>query len=114
MPDVLVEGAVREVARVYELIKTHQPLFLHHHHPQGQHKPPAMTTQMAQSLLGEALRALNIAISVMNHQQQDIGNGTTASPPAVQPSSPSEPANSKEEPTSTSARSAKRKRCLSI
>jgi hypothetical protein len=98
MTYALVEGAVREVANVYELIKTHQPLFLlDHHQPQ-----PAMTTQMAQSLLGEALRALNIAISVM----KQIGNGTTASP-HVEPqlSSPSEPADSKE-----ATRSGKRRR----
>uniref|UniRef100_A0A0E0MBR1 WRKY domain-containing protein n=1 Tax=Oryza punctata TaxID=4537 RepID=A0A0E0MBR1_ORYPU len=48
--------AVREVAQVYELIKTQQPLLLVHQQPQ----------QLAYSLLNHALRALNVALSVMN------------------------------------------------
>ena len=111
------EGAVREVAKVYELIKTHQPLFRPHHH--GQQEPPP-TTEMAQRLLSEALRALNIALSTMTmmQKQQEISGSTPNSPLAVKPepqlSSP-EPADSKGgTTTSTSARSGKRRRYLSI
>jgi hypothetical protein len=86
---------VREVSKVYELIKTHQPLFLL--------QPATTTTQMAQHLLSEALRALNIAMTKMQKQQEIPA---AASPlPVVKPepqlSSPT---------TSTSARSSKRKR----
>ncbi|KAF0916564.1 hypothetical protein E2562_007639 [Oryza meyeriana var. granulata] len=49
--------AMEEVAQVYELIKTHQPLLLLHHQPQ----------QLAYSLLTQAMRALNVALSVMKH-----------------------------------------------
>ncbi|KAL6905748.1 hypothetical protein ACP4OV_003349 [Aristida adscensionis] len=55
------EGAVREVAQVYEFIKIHQPLLLLH----GSGEQTAAAAQLAQSLLGEALRALNVALSVM-------------------------------------------------
>ncbi|KAF0918606.1 hypothetical protein E2562_025190 [Oryza meyeriana var. granulata] len=48
---------MKEVAQVYELIKTHQPLLLLHHQPQ----------QLAYSLLTQAMRALNVALSVMKH-----------------------------------------------
>jgi hypothetical protein len=88
------EGTVREVAKVYELIKTHQPLFL---------LQPAMTThQMAQHLLSEALRALNIALSAMTvMQKQQAIPATASSPLPVKPTTTS----------STSARrSSKRKR----
>ncbi|KAL6640552.1 hypothetical protein ACP70R_021675 [Stipagrostis hirtigluma subsp. patula] len=57
------EGAVREVAQVYELIKIHQPLLLLH--CSSSQPPSPATTQLAQTLLGEALRALNVALSVM-------------------------------------------------
>ncbi|GJN28465.1 hypothetical protein PR202_gb16592 [Eleusine coracana subsp. coracana] len=62
------EGAVREVTRVYEVIKTHKPLLLHDHH-QGQQDLPS-TTQLVQRLLGEALQALNIALS---GRDEDMG-----------------------------------------
>ncbi|KAL5204541.1 hypothetical protein ABZP36_009412 [Zizania latifolia] len=47
-------AAVREVAQVYELIKTQQPLLLLLH-----------DQKLAHTLLTEALRALNVALSVM-------------------------------------------------
>ncbi|KAG8089247.1 hypothetical protein GUJ93_ZPchr0011g28152 [Zizania palustris] len=47
-------AAVREVAQVYELIKTQQPLLLLLH-----------DQRLAHTLLTEALRALNVALSVM-------------------------------------------------
>ena len=50
------ELAVKEVAQAYERIKMQQPLL--HHHRSGEQ-------QLAHSLLGEALRALNVALSVM-------------------------------------------------
>lgn len=62
------EAAVREVAQVYELIKLHQPLLLLH--SQQAPPPPPSTIQLAQNLLGQAQRALNVALSVMKHQQQ--------------------------------------------
>ncbi|XP_006663747.2 probable WRKY transcription factor 53 [Oryza brachyantha] len=55
------EVAMKEVAQVYELIKTHQPLLLLHHNSQQQQQ------QLAYSLLTEAMRALNVALSVMKH-----------------------------------------------
>ncbi|KAL5204424.1 hypothetical protein ABZP36_009295 [Zizania latifolia] len=91
------EGAVREVAQVYELIKTHQPLLLLLQQPQ----------QLAHNLLNQALRALNVALSVMKlHRQQPpppaaaaaavavaMSNSTKAEPPHLSSSS-SSPANS--------------------
>jgi hypothetical protein len=50
--------------QVYERIKIQQPLLLVH----CSSLPPSATTQLAQSLLSEALRALNVALSVMNQQ----------------------------------------------
>ncbi|PAN41011.1 hypothetical protein PAHAL_8G009100 [Panicum hallii] len=58
------EHAVEVVAQVYERIKIQQPLLLVH----CSSLPPSATTQLAQSLLSEALRALNVALSVMNQQ----------------------------------------------
>ena len=58
------EAAVREVAQVYELIKLQQPLLLVNW---SSSLPPS--TQLAQSLLSKALRALNVALSVMKQQQ---------------------------------------------
>ncbi|KAL5677010.1 hypothetical protein ACJX0J_013141, partial [Zea mays] len=63
------QAAVREVAQVYELIKLQQPLLLLH----------SSSSHLAQSLLGKALRALNVALSVMNQQQPP------PPPPAVAP-----------------------------
>ncbi|KAL6642019.1 hypothetical protein ACP70R_020200 [Stipagrostis hirtigluma subsp. patula] len=68
------EGAVREVAQVYELIKIHQPLLLLHC---SSSQPPSPANQLAQTLLGEALRALNVALSVM---KQPAASTATASP----------------------------------
>uniref|UniRef100_A0A0D9XW92 WRKY domain-containing protein n=1 Tax=Leersia perrieri TaxID=77586 RepID=A0A0D9XW92_9ORYZ len=50
-------ASVKEVAQVYELIKTHQPLLLLHQNSQ----------HLAYSLLTKAMRALNVALSVMKH-----------------------------------------------
>ncbi|KAL6905747.1 hypothetical protein ACP4OV_003348 [Aristida adscensionis] len=61
LPDDDREGAVREVAQVYERIKIHQPLLL----LLDGGSPSTAAQQLAQSLLGEALRALNVALSVM-------------------------------------------------
>ncbi|CAD6258673.1 unnamed protein product [Miscanthus lutarioriparius] len=58
------EAAVREVAQVHELIKLQQPLLLVNC---SSSSPPS--TQLAQSLLSKALRALNVALSVMKQQQ---------------------------------------------
>ncbi|GJN07157.1 hypothetical protein PR202_ga24961 [Eleusine coracana subsp. coracana] len=112
LPDDL-EGAVREVAEVYELIKTHQPLLLLSH--LGQQEPPLAATKLAQSLLSEALRALNIALSVMNQQSQE----SSASPVAVKAepqlsasSSATAAADSNGATTSPAARSGKRRRSV--
>nr|CAB3490734.1 unnamed protein product [Digitaria exilis] len=64
------ERAVKEVAEVYERIKIQQPLLLLHCSSSHQHQH-----HLAQTLLGEALRALNVALSVM----------TTTSSPAAAP-----------------------------
>ncbi|KAK3118243.1 hypothetical protein QOZ80_9BG0696140 [Eleusine coracana subsp. coracana] len=98
------EGAVREVTRVYEVIKTHKPLLLHDHH-QGQQDLPS-TTQLVQRLLGEALQALNIALSVMKQQQES--SRAAASPLAVKPVP--QIADSNRAETRTWARSCKRRR----
>ncbi|KAL6654608.1 hypothetical protein ACP70R_008073 [Stipagrostis hirtigluma subsp. patula] len=74
------EGAVREVAQVYELIKINQPLLFTHCSSQ----PPSPATQLAQSLLGEALRALDIALSVMKQPPAPSG---AAAPQLSSPSS---------------------------
>nr|CAB3459172.1 unnamed protein product [Digitaria exilis] len=52
------ERAVKEVAEVYERIKIQQPLLL-------LHCSSSRHQHLAQTLLGEALRALNVALSVM-------------------------------------------------
>ncbi|GJN13958.1 hypothetical protein PR202_gb00721 [Eleusine coracana subsp. coracana] len=106
---------MREVAEVYELIKTHQP-FLVVSHLGGMQEPPPATTKLAQSLLSEALRALNIALFVMNNQQQSSQESSTASPlavkaePQLSPSSSATAAADSNGATSTSARSGKRRR----
>ncbi|KAJ1273822.1 hypothetical protein BS78_05G014300 [Paspalum vaginatum] len=58
------ERAVKEVAQAYERIKVQQPLLHHHHHHCSGDQ------LLAHSLLGEAMRALDIALSVMLQQQQ--------------------------------------------
>jgi hypothetical protein len=62
--------AVREVAQVYELIKTQQPLLLVHQQPQ----------QLAHGLLNHALRALNVALSVMNQPHASSSAAAAAVP----------------------------------
>ena len=77
------KAAVREVAQVYELIKLQQPLLLVNC---SSSSPPS--TQLAQSLLSKALRALNVALSVMKQQQQQPAATLSCSgsgPPAVTP-----------------------------
>ncbi|KAJ1273813.1 hypothetical protein BS78_05G013600 [Paspalum vaginatum] len=60
------ERAVKEVAQAYERIKVQQPLLLlHHHHCSGDQL-------LAHSLLSEAIRALDVALSVMMNQQQPL------------------------------------------
>jgi hypothetical protein len=54
--------AVKEVAQVYERIKAQHPLLLLHVSSSSQ------SLLLAQSLLGDALRALNVALSVMKQQ----------------------------------------------
>ncbi|GJM88161.1 hypothetical protein PR202_ga04190 [Eleusine coracana subsp. coracana] len=100
------EGAVREVTRVYELIRNHQPLLLHH---QRQQEPPSSTTQLAQRLLGEALRALNIALSVIKQQGQQDRSSTVAASPLPQVLSSSSPA-SAAAGSNGAARSGKRRK----
>ncbi|CAL4911934.1 unnamed protein product [Urochloa decumbens] len=70
------ERAVAEVAQVYERIKIQQQplLFEFHHHSSSHH-------QLAQSLLTDALRALNVALSVMKQQQQP--SPAPATPPPI-------------------------------
>ncbi|XP_052139296.1 probable WRKY transcription factor 63 isoform X2 [Oryza glaberrima] len=60
--------AVREVAQVYELIKTQQPLLLVHQQPQ----------QLAHGLLNHAMRALNVALSVMNQPHASSSSAAAA------------------------------------
>jgi hypothetical protein len=105
------EGAVREVAQVYERIKIQQPLLLHCS------SPPA-TTQLAHSLLSEALRALNLALSVMKQQQQQQ---QPAAPTSVKaepdqllspPPSPASANDSQAIMVSTARSQAKRRRCV--
>ncbi|EAZ19443.1 probable WRKY transcription factor 14 isoform X1 [Oryza sativa Japonica Group] len=60
--------AVREVAQVYELIKTQQPLLLVHQQPQ----------QLAHGLLNHAMRALNVALSVMNQPHASSSSSAAA------------------------------------
>ncbi|TVU25894.1 EcWRKY-6, partial [Eragrostis curvula] len=58
------DGAAREVAQVYEFIKSQQPLLLQYCNEQTQSK----TSELALSLISEALRGLHVALSVINHQ----------------------------------------------
>ncbi|RCV36826.1 hypothetical protein SETIT_8G013000v2 [Setaria italica] len=103
------EGAVREVAQVYERIKIQHPLLLHYsssHH----HQP---TTQLAHNLLSDALRALNLALSVMKqHPAAAAGSVTPRIVQAAEPQiSPPSPASADPQAIVTStARSGKRRR----
>ncbi|XP_062204391.1 probable WRKY transcription factor 62 [Phragmites australis] len=99
------EGAVREVAQVYELIKIHQPLLFLQYSSQ----PPSTTTQLAQSLLSEALRALSVALSVMKQQQPGPATPSVKSEPQL--SSPS-PVAADPDAITTTARRGKRRRSV--
>ncbi|KAL5223436.1 hypothetical protein ABZP36_010075 [Zizania latifolia] len=108
------EGAVREVAQAYELIKTHQPLLLLLQQPQ----------QLAHSLLSQALRALNVALSVMKlHRPQQpplpaagaavaaaVNNGTKAEPSHPSPSASSPAADLGDKHSGIKARRAAKRR----
>ncbi|CAD6255106.1 unnamed protein product [Miscanthus lutarioriparius] len=97
------EAAVREVAQVYELIKLQQPLLLNC----SSSSPPS--TQLAQSLLSKALRALNVALSVMKQQQQQQPVVAVKAEPHLSPPSPAS-ADSEAIAPSTATRGAKRRR----
>ncbi|KAG0528452.1 hypothetical protein BDA96_05G013100 [Sorghum bicolor] len=99
------EAAVREVAQVYELIKLQQPLLLLH---SPQHPPPPSTTKLAQSLLAKALRALNVALSVMKQQQPVVV--VKAEPHQLSPPSPASANSQVAIVPSTATRGAKRRR----
>uniref|UniRef100_A0A0E0MIX4 WRKY domain-containing protein n=1 Tax=Oryza punctata TaxID=4537 RepID=A0A0E0MIX4_ORYPU len=66
-------ASVKEVAQVYELIKTHQPLLLLHDNSQ----------QLAYTLLTEAMRALNVALSVMKHLPSPASASASASASSI-------------------------------
>ncbi|XP_004980389.1 probable WRKY transcription factor 30 [Setaria italica] len=68
------DGAMREVVQAYELIKSHQPHFQFCDKEQG-----LETVNLAQSLLNEALRALHLALSVLNHETSTAGGGAEGS-----------------------------------
>ncbi|CAL4990022.1 unnamed protein product [Urochloa decumbens] len=102
------ERAVAEVAQVYERIKIQQPLLQVHHHSSSHQ-------QLAQSLLSDALRALNVALSVMKQQRPSPAPATT--PPitssvvvkAESPRSPSASADSEAIANPTERRPKKRR-----
>ncbi|XP_066357946.1 transcription factor WRKY45-1-like [Miscanthus floridulus] len=79
------DGAVREVAQVYEHIKLQQPVLLHYSSSQSPSpSTTTTTTRLAHNLLGQALRALNVALSVMKQQQPAATLSCSGSgPPAV-------------------------------
>ncbi|KAF8671312.1 hypothetical protein HU200_050022 [Digitaria exilis] len=86
------ERAVQEVAEVYERIKIQQPLLLLHCSSSYQHQH-----HLAQTLLSEALRALNVALSVMTKQPAaapPISSVVVKAEPHHQPSSPRSPGRS--------------------
>ncbi|KAG2559666.1 probable WRKY transcription factor 70 [Panicum virgatum] len=98
------EHAVEVVAQVYERIKIQQPLLI-------LHCPPSTTTQLAQTLLSEALRALNVALSVMKQQQQQ-SSSAPATPISIKAEPPSHggAAPDPEAITTSAARRGKRRR----
>ncbi|RLM57773.1 putative WRKY transcription factor 54 [Panicum miliaceum] len=106
------EHAVEVAAQVYERIKIQQPLLLLH----CSSLPPSATTQLAQSLLSEALRALNVALSVMNQQPSPAPATPTsvvvkAEPQLLISSSPSHgAAPDPDEAITSTARRSKRRR----
>ena len=98
------EHAVEVVAQVYERIKIQQPLLILH--------SPSTTTQLAQTLLSEALRALNVALSVMKQQQQS--SSAPAAPISIKAEPPSHggAAPDPEAKTTSAARRGKRRRLV--
>ncbi|KAJ1273824.1 hypothetical protein BS78_05G014500 [Paspalum vaginatum] len=90
------ERAVKEVAQAYERIKVQQPLLLLHHHCSGDQL-------LAHSLLGEAMRALEVALAVMKQQQ----------PALAQPPSPRPDDHYKATVSTTARRGSKRQRSSS-
>ncbi|KAL6871040.1 hypothetical protein ACP4OV_014888 [Aristida adscensionis] len=112
------EGAVREVAHVYELIKVHQPLLMLQCSPSTTHPSAMATARLAQSLLGEALRALNVALSVMKQQPAaaaatPVTPGVVKADPHLSPAaSPAEAAADSDAVATSTARRAKRRRSV--
>ncbi|CAL4981423.1 unnamed protein product [Urochloa decumbens] len=68
------DGAMRVVAQAYELIKSHQPRLRF-----GDEQQLLATANLAQSLLNEALRALHLALSVMNPEISAAGGAESSS-----------------------------------
>jgi len=102
------EHAVEVVAQVYERIKIQQPLLIVH----CSSLPPSTTTQLTQTLLSEALRALNVALSVMKQQQQS--SSAPAAPISIKAEPPSHggAASDPEAITTSAARRGKRRRLV--
>ncbi|CAN6362530.1 unnamed protein product [Urochloa humidicola] len=67
------DSAMRELVKAYEFIKSHQPCLQFC----DEHQLSA-TTNLAQSLLNEALRALHLALSVMNPKPSSSGGAETS------------------------------------
>jgi hypothetical protein len=63
------DGAMREVAQAYELIKSRLQFC----------DQQQLTTNLAQSLLNEALRGLHLALSVMNREPSAADGGSKSS-----------------------------------
>jgi len=101
------EHAVEVVAQVYERIKIQQPLLILH----CSSLPPSTTTQLTQTLLSEALRALNVALSVMKQQQSSSAPATPISIKA-EPPSHGGAAPDPEAITTSAARRGKRRRLV--
>ena len=104
------EHAVEVVAQVYERIKIQQPLLILH----CSSLPPSTTTQLTQTLLSEALRALNVALSVMKQQQQQQSSSAPATPISIKAEPPSHggAAPDPEAITTSAARRGKRRRLV--
>jgi len=105
------EHAVEVVAQVYERIKIQQPLLILH----CSSLPPSTTTQLTQTLLSEALRALNVALSVMKQQQQQQQSSSAPATPIsikAEPPSHGGAAPDPEAITTSAARRGKRRRLV--
>ncbi|CAO2148584.1 unnamed protein product [Urochloa humidicola] len=68
------DGAMREVTQAYELIKSHQPRLRF-----GDEQQLLATSNLAQSLLNEAMRALHLALSVTNPDTSAAGGAESSS-----------------------------------